>query len=216
LLFIFGYGRVDAHLDWTFPDRRIEIRTMLPALVTATALLCLTGACGGTAEASAGVAQDRRDTPGIQEVGTTLPVPENRVILTLSGVGRPNVGNDLELDLATLQRMPWVQATVYEPFLKREIRFGGVLLSDLLSYAGVEATSTMEVTALDDHLITFDLGQLDERQVLVATDIDGWPIQIADGGPSRFVFLDASDDPGSNTDNWIWSLTDMTFETTNA
>ena len=69
---------------------------------------------------------------------------------------------------------------------------------------------------MDDHLIHFNLGQLDTRQVLVATDIAGRPLQIADGGPSRFIFLDASSEAGSNTDNWIWSLTDMTFEATNA
>jgi len=189
---------------------------MLPAIISATAVLCLMGACGGTPEASARLPQDRQDIAGTVEVGTTLPVPENRVILTLTGVDRPNVGNDLELDLATLQLMPSVQATVYEPFLRRDIRFGGVLLSELLSYAGVDPTSSMEVTGLDDHLIHFNLGQLDEHQVLVATDIDGRPLQIADGGPSRFIFLDPASGAGSNTDNWIWSLTDMTFETTNA
>jgi hypothetical protein len=208
-------GAVDAHLDRTFPYWRIEIRTFMPAAVTATALLCLT-ACGGTPDTTARVAQGRLDTAGTLEVGSTLPVPENRVILTLTGVDRPNVGNDLELDLATLQRMPTVHATVFEPFLERNMRFGGVLLSELLSYAGVDPTSTMEVTGLDDHLIHFNLGQLDERQVLVATDIAGRPLQIADGGPSRFIFLDASSEAGSNTDNWIWSLTDMTFEATNA
>jgi hypothetical protein len=190
------------------------ISTKAPVIVITLALLCLTGACGGTPGTSA-VPQDRQDTVGVLKVGTTLPVPENRVILTLSGVDRPNVGNDLELDLATLQRMPTIQATVYEPFLKRDIRFGGVLLSEVLSYAGADPTSTMEVTALDDHLIQFNLGQLDEHQVLVATDIDGRPLQIADGGPTRLVFLDASSGAGSNTDNWIWSIADMTFETTN-
>lgn len=188
---------------------------MLPAIISAVAVLCLTAACGGTPDASA-VSQNRTDLVGIQRIGTTLPAPENRVILTLTGVDHPNVGNDLELDLATLQRMPTVQATVYEPFLERNIRFGGVLLSELLSYAGVDPTSTMKVTALDDHLIHFNLTQLDERQVLVATDIDGRPLQIADGGPSRLVFLDASSGAGSNSDNWIWSIADMTFETANA
>ena len=192
------------------------IRTKAPVIVIALALLCLPGACAGTPDASARTGEAVQTSAGTLPVGATLPVPEYRVILTLSGVARPNVGNDLELDLATLQRMPTIQATVYEPFLKRDIRFGGVLLSDLLSYAGVDDAGTMEVTALDDHLIHFDLGRLDERRVLVATDIDGRPIQIADGGPSRLIFLDASNGAGSNTDNWIWSLRDMAFETTNA
>jgi hypothetical protein len=191
------------------------IDTKAPAIVIALALLCLPGACGGTPEASARTVEGLQPTAGTLRAGATQPVPENRVILTLSGVDRPNVGNDLELDLATLQRMPTIQATVYEPFLKRDIRFGGVLLSEVLSYAGADPTSTMEVTALDDHLIQFNLGQLDEHQVLVATDIDGRPLQIADGGPTRLVFLDASSGAGSNTDNWIWSIADMTFETTN-
>jgi hypothetical protein len=188
---------------------------MLPAIVSATAVLCLTGACAGTPERSV-VPQDRQDTPGTLEVGTTLPAPEYRVILTLSGIDRPNVGKDLKLDLDLLQRMPSVRATIYEPFLKRDVRFGGVLLSDLLNYAGVDATSTMEVTALDDQLIAFNLGQLDERQVLVATDIEGRPLQIADGGPSRLIFLGETAGLGSDTDNWIWSLTQMTFETSEA
>ena len=190
------------------------IRTKAPVIVIALALLCLPGACGGTPGASARTVEALQTTDGTLHAGATLPVPESRVILTLSGVARPNVGKDLELDLATIQRMRSTEATVYEPFLKRDIRFGGVLLSDLLSYAGVDDTGTMAVTALDDHLVTFALGQLDERRVLVATDIEGRPIQLADGGPSRLIFLDASHGPGSNPDNWIWSLSDMTFETT--
>ena len=193
------------------------MRSRLPWIIATTVLLSLSGCGGGDGpQASAPVTELKAATAGTLPAGTTLPAPESRVILRLSGVERPNVGGILELDLATFDRMPRVEATVFEPFLKHNMTFEGVLLSDLLGYAGVDAASVMRVTALDDHRVDFSLSQLDQGRVLVATHIDGVPIQIEDGGPSRFIFLDASTGLGSNTDNWIWSLADMHFETATA
>lgn len=190
------------------------MRTRLPAIIATTVLLSLTGACGGEGSpgASAPVAKVQPPAGGTTlPQGTTLPVPEGRSILTMSGVERPNVGKGLEVDLATFDRMPTVEATVYEPFLKRDVLFEGVLLSDLLEYAGVDPAGGMQVTALDDYRVDFSLTQLDEDRVLVATHAGGLAIEIPDGGPTRFIFLDGSNGLGSNTDNWVWSLADISF-----
>ncbi len=185
------------------------MRIRMSGLIATAVVLSFLTACGGAPAATVEPAPVGSSLPE----GSTLPTPKGKSILTLSGVANPNAGHDLKLDLATLGLLPTVDATVYEPFLKHDVQFEGVLLSDLLGYAGVDSNATMTVTALDDYEVAFSLDQLDEARVMVATHADGAVIDIPDGGPTRFVFLDGSSGLGSNSDNWVWSLAHVTFTT---
>ncbi len=188
------------------------MRIRMPGVMATAVLLSLMTACGSAPTASVQSAAGDSSLP----MGSTLPAPKGKAILTLSGVAHPNAGHDLKLDLATLDEMPTVDATVYEPFLKHDVRFEGVLLSDLIGYAGVDGNATMTVTALDDYEVAFPLDQMDETRVLVATRADGAAIDVLDGGPTRFVFLDGSSGLGANSDNWVWSLAYVAFATPSA
>jgi hypothetical protein len=186
------------------------VRATLTSLIVTAALLSLTACAGeGTSDASDPVTVDAVEGSALPQNG--VPAPLGKPVLTLSGVDRPNVDKHMELDLAALASMPTVEVTVFEPFLKRDILFEGVLLSDVLAYAGVDPAADMRVTALDDYRVDFSLDLLAEDRVLVATRMDGRAIEIPDGGPTRFIFLDASGGPGAITDNWVWSLAEMAF-----
>jgi hypothetical protein len=187
------------------------VRAGLTSVIATTALLSLTACAGeGPSDGSDPVTVDTAEGNALPQ-NAAVPPPRGTSVLTLSGVDRPNVGKHMELDLAALASMPTVEVTVYEPFLKRDILFEGVLLSDVLGYAGVDPAADMRVTALDDYRVDFSLDQLAEDRVLVATRMGGHAIEIPDGGPTRFIFLDASSGLGTNTDNWVWSLAEMIF-----
>ncbi len=188
------------------------MRIRMPGVIATAVLLSLMIACGSAPAATVQPAAGESSLP----MGSTLPTPKGKAILTLSGVAYPNAGQDLKLDLATLDEMPTVDTTVFEPFLKRDVLFEGVLLSDLMGYAGVDGNATMTVTALDDYEVVFPLDQMDEASVLVATRADGAAIDVLDGGPTRFIFLDGSSAQGANTDNWVWSLAYVSFTTPSA
>jgi hypothetical protein len=187
------------------------VRARSMSVIATAALLSFTACTGeGSPDGSGPVTVDTAEGTALPQ-NAAVPVPRGKSVLTLTGVDRPNVGKDMELDLAALASMPTVEVTVFEPFLKRDILFEGVLLSDVLGYAGVDPAADMRVTALDDYRVDFSLDQLAEDRVLVATRMDGQKIEIPDGGPTRFIFLDASSGLGTNTDNWVWSLAEMAF-----
>lgn len=142
-----------------------------------------------------------------------LEPPAGRIVLTVTGaITGGNDGDRVSLDLALLERMPSLEATIHEPFIGQDVRFDGVLLSDLLRIVGAqEDASVLSMTALDDYHVRLPLEQLDTDRTLLAFAADGHPIEIADGGPTRIVFLDQTG-LAANTDNWIWSVSDIVVQ----
>jgi hypothetical protein len=151
-------------------------------------------------------------TPAERRPGDPIPVPHGETVLTLSGaIATTNAGPELRLDLATLEQFGLVQYTVVDPSQKRSITFAGVLLADLLAFAGAARTATtLHLVALDDYQTDITLTDVGRWPILLATRADGGRPPVADGGPTRIVFpyhafpnIDSSVyDP-----QWIWSLT---------
>jgi hypothetical protein len=172
-------------------------------------LLALATACGGSSTDSGNAAAPEREQAEL-EVGEPIPPAGKDAVLDITGViGTTNDGETLTLDLETLEKMPQVEATLYEPFLEEDVSFAGVLLSDLFRYAGAESASTVEMTALDDYHVKFPMDELQADRTLLATREQGSTISIADGGPIRIVFLDNETQFAPVTDNWIWSVRTM-------
>lgn len=139
-----------------------------------------------------------------------LPRPEGPIVLTIAGgTGRNAAAGASEIDFAALEReLPQEELTVYEPFVKKDLTFTGVPMSDLLSAARVDATSgSLHLHALDDYTVELPLSEV-VSEGLLATRVDGKRIAVAEGGPIRLVF-GADSELGSNPDNWIWSVDSM-------
>lgn len=159
------------------------------------ALACLAGvavACGSTPE-SGGFKPVRAAT-----IEAPFPEPTGEVVLDVVA------GDGVEaFDLALLESLETVDATIVEPFVEEEHTFTGVPMLALLEAGGVDGAETVTLTALDDYLVSFTTEDLDDA--MLATRQDGAPISIEDGGPIRIIFIGESA-TARNTDNWIWSI----------
>ena len=139
--------------------------------------------------------------------GQAVPVPAGTPLISLTGnVGAANQGDTLALDRRTLARLSQVQLTTYEPWVKKDLSFRGVWLSDVLALAGAAPTAGVRITALDDYSVDFTAAELRSGGILLATsDGAGAEIPLQEGGPSRIVFQRGLR-AGTNADQWIWSL----------
>jgi hypothetical protein len=136
-----------------------------------------------------------------------LAIPTGAVVLTIDGqVGRPNVGDRVEVDLDGIERLGTVDVTVFEPFVNRDLEMSGVPIGVLLAAAGIDNAADLMWTALDDYQVTFNGGAAARENAILATRVDGAPISIADGGPIRIVFPDADGPLGRDSNQWIWSI----------
>jgi len=171
-------------------SRRSRLRA-LPGLLA----LVVLASCGS---------EPKTEAPSAVE---PLLAPTGAVVLTIDGrVGQPNVGDHVEVDLAGIERLGTVDFTVFEPFLNRDLEMSGVPLATLLSAAGIDTGADLVWTGLDDYQVTFSGGAAARENAMLATRVDGQPISIADGGPTRIVFPDTDGPLGRDSNQWIWSI----------
>jgi hypothetical protein len=174
------------------------------------AAACLVAAfatgCGG-AEPETAVEAVSKATPA---QSGTVPRPKRKAVVVLSGaIGNHNDGARLALDLDTLERLALVRYRVRDPWVKREVVYTGVLLSDLLELARASGSaSELRLTALDDYKATIAVADVRRWPVLLATRSDGKRMSVADGGPTRVVFPYGQHefDRGRYDQQWIWSV----------
>ena len=139
--------------------------------------------------------------------GDAVPVPDGTPLITVTGnLRRTNQGDLMALDRGTLARLAQVRMSTYEPWVKQDLSFRGVWLTDVLELAGIASTSGVRVVALDDYSINLTAAELRTGGILLATsDGAGADIPVEDGGPTRIVFQRGLK-AGVNADQWIWSL----------
>jgi len=161
-------------------------------------------------QAPAATPSTQEVSPGTLAAGAKVSAPKGEVVLTMSGeIGTHNKGKKLALDIASLEKMRTVRMETSEPFLKRKVTFEGVLLSDLLAVAGVQdSASKINMTALDDYKVDFNVADVRSSQMMLATKADGKRMPVDKAGPVRIVFPDSSS-LGRNPDLWIWSVSTM-------
>lgn len=177
-------------------------RTTRAALVLlATGLL---GACGQPTEPSA--ARQKTDAAA----DAVFPEAQGKVVLDISGeFSKSNSPKGLSLDVATLESLPITEGSLYEPFVKADVSFSGVLLSDLLEAIGTDPEAKgIFMRALDDYSIEISIQEALDASALLATREEGAEIKIRNGGPVRLVFLEESG-VAANSDMWIWSVNRM-------
>jgi len=179
------------------------------ALMGVLALATVLGACSSKNSADPGAPPATTARPKVS--ATPVPAPGGKTVLELTGMlSNHNQGSSLAFDQRTLDTLPTVSATLHEPFLKKDVRFTGVPMSALLGRAGISPKATkVQLHALDDYKVDFQVADLMAPGVLLATRADGAPIPIGKGGPVRLVFPPDSK-VGKNKDFWIWSIDSIT------
>lgn len=166
------------------------------ALLLAVILLIVVG-CGSSSTDESGSLAMSADP---------LPAPTGEVVLTIRGAAQPNVGDEVQLDLAGIESLGTTTVTLFEPFVNRELEVTGVRVDQLLAAAGVDPDDELTWSALDDYQVHFTRGEVRAEDAILATRLDGSLIDVVDGGPVRVMFTDPEGTLGRDTNQWIWSL----------
>ena len=186
-------------------------------VIVASGILLTLVSVGGAACGDGGSDEDGSAAPASTKGFKTLtrsalqpddavPAPTGAAVLTISGTGvKTNTPEGLAFDVAGLESLGMVQASIYEPFEKKRIQFSGVELERVLEMAGVTGTATLHMVALDDYQVDVTAAEVAAGGMLLATKADGEALAIAKGGPARLVFLDGTKS-GADTRRWIWSV----------
>ena len=186
----------------------MKARSMSCKLFVLGSAIAMLSACGVAEPAP--VIEKKSD--GKLSSSDEIPAPKSETILSVTGaVTQSNSAKGIEFDMRTLEQMPITEVTVYEPFLKKDTSFSGIMMDDFVEIVGAENASALLMTALDDFQATLSIPVLTSSTVMLATREEGERMKPRAGGPIRIVFLE-NEGPGANTDNWIWSVAHMKFE----
>lgn len=151
-------------------------------------------------------------------VGDQIPLPTGDVILSVFGkVSQSNDGERLSFDIATLEQLGLVEYTIEDPWQNHEeVTYTGVLMSDLLEYAGVSDTATnVHMVALDEYAVDISIADVKKWPVLLATRTNNEYMDIENSGPTRIVFpFHANKEIDEDTYKvlMIWNLRDIEIQ----
>jgi len=154
---------------------------------------------------------------GTLKPGNPVPAPTGDVVLTIDGkISQTNSGNTLKFDMPTLERIGVVKYEVNDPFAKMKVTYSGVLFSQILKVAGVDASAvTLTLKALDDYTTDMKISDAQKWPVLVATQADGAYMPIDKNGPliSVWPFDNFPEIDHVTYDAlWVWSLSSITVK----
>ena len=188
---------------------RIGLRPTIGLLAVFGLMLVLVG-CGQNADLAYAEV-----SPAGLNVGDQIPAPTGDTILNVSGaISQTNAGENLVFDMATLEKLGLVEYTIADPWQNHEdVTYTGILMSDLLRYAGVSDTATsVHMVALDDYAVDVSVEDINNWPVMLATRTNGEYMDVANSGPTRIVFPFHSN-PEINEDTYkvlmIWNLRDI-------
>lgn len=183
--------------------RRRPSRAISAALGLAATFGLLATGCGST---------DPSASPGPTRLAFSqsdiadMPTAAGDVVLTVLGGDKDADGLGVEVDLAGIESLGTVTATLYEPFIEADIEVTGVPLDRVLASAGVTADDQLDITAVNMYKVDGSAEYLSQGGSLLVTRVDDKPISVADGGPIRLVYLDSDSTQAQNTNLWIWSI----------
>ncbi len=185
----------------------------VPWIVAIIGAMWALGACGGEASPVYETV-----VPTSLNPGSAIPNPTEEVILTLSGdISVKNAGATLAFDMPTLERLGLVKYTIADPWLNNtDVAYTGVLMSDLLKFAGASDSATnIHMVALDDYAVDIPLTDTNKWPILLATRADGEYMTVDNSGPTRIIFpFDAYSeiDKAAYKVLMIWNLKDMEIQ----
>jgi hypothetical protein len=144
------------------------------------------------------------------KAGDAIPAPTGEVILTVSGlIGAKNAGDNIEMDLATIESVGLVDLDVTDPFEGGKVTFRGVLMSALLDLWKVDsAATTLHIVALNDYAVDVPMSDLRKYPVVFALMQDGKYMPVSTRGPAMLVYPydDFTFDSTVYNDYWAWQI----------
>ena len=173
--------------------------------LAATLSIAACGSSGSSTNPTAGQSPAASTDATANPYGSPPPVDPpgpNDTILKVEG----GTGGTITYTLSQLESAGELQTvTIYEPFRKTNQTFKAVALKDVLTAAGINDTQYIDTLALNNYKYDDLAGKLTSSDALIATELDGKPIPIDQGGPIRLIFKDGTPE-STNLDAWNWSL----------
>lgn len=145
------------------------------------------------------------------KAGEAIPAPTGDTVLTVSGaISVKNDGDNLLLDMATLEKFGLVKYEVSDPWLNAKNTYTGVLMSDFLKFVGASSSATtVSLTALDDYQVDIAIADIQKWPILLATQNNGAYMTIDNNGPTRIIFpydTYSDIDQVAYKDLWVWNI----------
>jgi hypothetical protein len=180
----------------------------------------LLGACSQGDDPGASSPTDFVESVGAASIkpGDPIPAPVGEVVLTVDGaIDNTNEGEPVEFDMATLRQVGLKEyvATDNAGGSDKDVRFTGILLSDLLAVVGAAKDATdVHAAALNDYSIDIPISDSEKMPVLLAIEADGEEMSVEKFGPIRVVYPNKEYelDFQANEANWIWQLATITVK----
>ena len=118
----------------------------------------------------------------------TLPKPEGKVLLTLTGnIANTNADGKAVFDTASLEKLGMISFQTSSPWYNGRTTFTGISLQKLMDYVGAKGT-VVKVTALNDYTSVIPLSDFKKYNVILALKINGEYMRVRDKGPLFIVY----------------------------
>lgn len=149
------------------------------------------------------------------EASHNLPRPTGPVILTVDGeITRTNFPGEARFDMDMIESLP--RHTLYTTTSVTDgmQQFDGVLMRDVMAYAGATGTIALAV-ALNDYQVDIPVSDFSDYEVMLATRMDGDRLKPNDKGPLWIVY--PRDEFSQLMDirydvRWVWQLNRLTLK----
>ena len=142
----------------------------------------------------------------------SLGTPQGPVILTVSGaIAHTNVDGAARFDHAMLARIGTTTLKTTTPWTEGVITFEGVLARDLMAAVGAAGESVLAV-ALNDYEKEIPASDFENRDVLVAWNLDGRRMRVRDKGPLWIIYpkkRDAEPHSLETRSRMVWQLHEL-------
>lgn len=147
--------------------------------------------------------------PAVAQSVEPLPAPEGPVILLVSGnIGVTNTEEGAAFDRQMLHELGLTEIKTTTPWTDGVPVFKGVLARTLFERVAAQGTTVM-ASALNDYTVEIPMGDFEDYDVLLATEMNGEEMPVSTKGPIWIVYP-RDDEPLLQDrrlhDRWVWQL----------
>jgi len=174
----------------------------LSILAVATAA-CSWGSGDDSAGASESVPVIEENPYGASDIESPAP---DEVVLTV----RVN-GTRTTFSLSQLLALPVTDLRLFEPFIKQNSQFSGVVMSEIFKATSISGADIVTTIALNDYAYSNTAEKFTDSNAVIAYEQNGQPIAMDRGGPIRIIFPDATL-LSKVLDAWNWSISEIVVE----
>lgn len=151
----------------------------------------------------------------VPSVADDLPVPEDQVILTVSGaIETANQAETAVFDRTMLEALPQVTIRTTTSWTDGVTEFEGPRVADVLESTGANG-ETVTAIALNDYAVPIPANDFEEYDVILALRMNGETMSRRDKGPIWIIYP-RDDFPELATveynARWVWQLRELRVE----